>query len=1616
MEKNIKFLLTRSAFLLFILLFLLFTSTYAYAATITVTDNGNSGAGTLRQAFSDANDGDTIDFNLAAGTEIITVESQISTFNKSLTIDGDNTAGSGTNVTVKVTLEGVCTYRTFSLDARSNYDFVLQNMTIQGGNLSASYGEGGAIYFRDDSTGSLTLTNCTITDSKAWEGGALYVDVSDDVTITNCTFQDNAAVSSGSSGGAMYFNTGTGSTITGTVIDNCTAESSGGGIFLSSYDGITIDKCTFSNNSSSVGDGGGMATSNNGDLVAVTITNSTFNGNTAPDTGEDGGAIYFYYGVYVVTNCTFFDNSCARLGGAIFFPYSTLTITNTTIANNASTGGTGDGLYHGSDSTLRIKNCLLANQDDNDYEYFSGTLTNNGYNIVENDSGWSAAGTDITGDQANLHLDTALADNGTVNSTQTLALTDEASVARNAGDTTANSGVAIPTTDQRGFFRLGATDIGAYEYSGTTEATPSTTAPASISQATDGTGYVTFQTTVTDLNDDTCSLEVEYSDDGGSNWYDPDLVSVSGDGTPTVDDAKTFQIESITSTEDDNALTIVWDTLSASNGNGSLDAADQADIQVRVTPSDGTAEGTVQTSESFSVDNLDPTLDSIAWTDSDSSTDISATDILTFTFSETMESGSVDNASGANDVDTVLAPSAGDYGSSGADDLSWTGDTTLVVTLGAGADLSSGATVNPTNAVSDESGNIDNTTSPPAITDNVGSTLESISWTDVDSSTDFSATDTLTFTFSENMSTETIDNSGGANDIDTVLAPSAGDYGSSGASQVSWSDSSTLVVTLGTGINLLSGATVNPTAVASDEAGNADDTTAPGPPIIDNVGPTLESIAWTDSDSSTDISATDILTFTFSKNMSAETIDNSGGANDIDTVLAPSVGNYGASGTANIAWTSDTTLVITLGATATVTSGATVNPTSAVSDEVGNADNTDAPGPSILDNISPTLESIAWTDDDSSGSINVGDSLLFTFSENMDSSTIVSGNIDTMLPLAGVGTTYGGSPTADWSTPSGDNALTVTLGSSVDVDINDRVNPAASVTDAYGNADGTPAPGVKINNALVITSEAGSNGSISPSGTVIKTTNSNQTFTITPDTGYSIDTLLVDGTSTTATTEYTFSNITENHTIEATFAINTFTITSEAGTNGSITPSGITGKNYGSSQTYTITPDSGYGVDTLLVDGTSTTATTEYTFTNITANHTIEASFVLTTVSASTNCVATADSTSQISLSWTNNASVISENNIEQSSNGITFTEIATAASNATSYSATGLTANTRYWHRVRAENSGTYSDYATAEAKYTLAETITSGTSETIGSTFIRVSWEAGSNPSGTQYYCENQTAGTNSGWITNTTWESSSLSSETSYTFRIKARNGDGAETSWYSIGTFTTITKPTPDEVKIGTIGLISGDIIGSTPKIAVTTSVSSSANSVSAKDLTTKSINASSFRIYIDDVLVTDGLNTYYDTVTVVSGVATFEYTPKTPLSEGTHTIRIVFSDSDGVEYEGEYTNLRVMTTVQVVGDPLCYPNPYNPTQGNVRIAYSLGVDTNVTIYIFNSYGEIQWKNSYLSGASGGQAGYNEITWNGRNMFGNYVMNNVYLIRIVNNSNNKMLGKARLAVIK
>ena len=180
----------------------------------------------------------------------------------------------------------------------------------------------------------------------------------------------------------------------------------------------------------------------------------------------------------------------------------------------------------------------------------------------------------------------------------------------------------------------------------------------------------------------------------------------------------------------------------------------------------------------------------------------------------------------------------------------------------------------------------------------------------------------------------------------------------------------------------------------------------------------------------------------------------------------------------------------------------------------------------------------------------------------------------------------------------------------IDIEGNPRPNPDGSNPDmgAYENALG-------VSESHQITASTNSGGSIEPTGIVAVPEGNDQAYTMTPDACYGLADLLIDNISDPAyqgisePSTYTFTNVSTDHSIEANFQKISHTITSSAGTGGNITPGGDIDVQCGGEQSFSITPDSGYQIADVQVDGISVGVMNSYTFTSIAENHTISAGF-----------------------------------------------------------------------------------------------------------------------------------------------------------------------------------------------------------------------------------------------------------------------------------------------------------------------------------------------------------------------------------------------------------------------
>ncbi len=401
-----------------------------HAATVTVTNTNDSGAGSLRQALTTANDGDTITF---AVTGTITLTTGGLPVTKNLTISGPGADQLSVDGNQGLLVFGIFPDKTA----------VISGLTVRNGQIGI---------WSEQAT--LALSNCVVSLNSV--GGVLNDHAA--LTITSCIINGNAlygldnhtfdlpppndhALDQGFV------------TIDNTIISG----NSGPGVY--NQGNLTIINSTLSGNSAgSASDGGGISSGNfKAPGSSVTVINSTISGNSA---GDAGGGISNEYGLLSIVNSTISGNS-AQGGGGIENFEGSVQIANSTISSNSAGSGGGienvGGQFGG---TIETGNTIFnAGASGENIFNNGGTITSDGYNVCSDDGGGFLTG---PGDQINTDpLLSPLQDNGGPTLTH---LPLPGSPAIDAGDP---NFTRPPFHDQRGcgFYRVFGrrVDIGSVE-------------------------------------------------------------------------------------------------------------------------------------------------------------------------------------------------------------------------------------------------------------------------------------------------------------------------------------------------------------------------------------------------------------------------------------------------------------------------------------------------------------------------------------------------------------------------------------------------------------------------------------------------------------------------------------------------------------------------------------------------------------------------------------------------------------------------------------------------------------------------------------------------------------------------------------------------------------------------------------------------------------------------------------------------------------------------------------------------------------------------------------------------------------------------------------------------
>ena len=477
-------------------------------AIFTVTDGGDTGAGSLRQAISDANGVAGADEIRFSGVDLVDLTSGELAISDELTITGGNdtvtvarNASAGDFRIFNVTGGVTTTFDRLTITngktpdrgggIQSNGAVNLTHSTITG---NTSTDRGGGIYtpqaititdssISDNTTNQygggvatrrqIDVTNSTISGNYSRRNGAGLYSRSGNISVTDSTVSGN---NSNRHGGGVWARgrniTLTRSTVSGnssrvsaagtysqtldvvdSVVSGNTSGDLGGGLYVTGTTNLT--NTTVSNNSST-NKGGGIYFRNN-----LNITNSTISGNSS----NRGGGIYSRGGGTVdIINSTISGNSSADRGGGIFARGNgggTITLNNSTIANNIAERD-GGGIFRNG-GNINIANTIVANNQANrDGNDLSGT-----FNTIQNSLIGDTTDATIATDNNNLtNVDPQLLPLGDYGGdTQTHALHPH-SPALNAGNNAVATAPAL-TTDQRGANRFNGTiDLGAFESQG----------------------------------------------------------------------------------------------------------------------------------------------------------------------------------------------------------------------------------------------------------------------------------------------------------------------------------------------------------------------------------------------------------------------------------------------------------------------------------------------------------------------------------------------------------------------------------------------------------------------------------------------------------------------------------------------------------------------------------------------------------------------------------------------------------------------------------------------------------------------------------------------------------------------------------------------------------------------------------------------------------------------------------------------------------------------------------------------------------------------------------------------------------------------------------------------
>ncbi|MBE9036817.1 choice-of-anchor Q domain-containing protein [aff. Roholtiella sp. LEGE 12411] len=496
-------------------------------STIIVENANDKGAGSLRDALAQAENGDVIAFAPELANKTIKLTSGELSVKSDITIDG----AKADNLTISGNDKSRVFFTAYGTDV------TLKNLTLTDG---YNTGKGGAV--RVSSYSELTVDNVQFKNNVGGQGGAIHVGFRSDATVIDSTFDNNdgTITKNGFSAGAIANDNNGSLTVKGSKFTNNRGQT--GGAIYTQLGPLTVENSVFLDNNSKDGaagifaDGasiGGPRASASASGGTIKVSGSRFEGNEG--TGA-GGALFLYgygkdktiventqiignkananykgiaqgggarlNGNVTVRNVTFANNTSEGQGGGLWLDGDTtsknavINLENVTFSGNEATTDKGLGgaiaINPSADAELNIKNSTFfknyAQKNGGAFWVVGGQPVKLTNSIIANNTANDLSG---TGQQTSFQLgdgggniefpgpqnskNSKVTANSLVADPKLGSLQNINGVLVHpllAGSPAIDAGVSgAPGSDQRGFSRNGDPDIGAYEFSGTNKGT-----------------------------------------------------------------------------------------------------------------------------------------------------------------------------------------------------------------------------------------------------------------------------------------------------------------------------------------------------------------------------------------------------------------------------------------------------------------------------------------------------------------------------------------------------------------------------------------------------------------------------------------------------------------------------------------------------------------------------------------------------------------------------------------------------------------------------------------------------------------------------------------------------------------------------------------------------------------------------------------------------------------------------------------------------------------------------------------------------------------------------------------------------------------------------------------